>query len=45
MGLAAFAAVGVLSFTRLAWPLALAAAFIGWVAVALGLYFLFWLRP
>jgi Protein of unknown function (DUF3147) len=45
VALAAFAAVAALGFTRVAWPLVLAAACLGWVAVALGLYLLFWLRP
>src|SRR5919108_2316887 len=45
VALAAFAAVAALGFTRLAWRLVLAAACLGWVAVALGLYLLFWLRP
>jgi uncharacterized membrane protein (GlpM family) len=45
IAMAAFAAVGVLALTRLAWPLALVAASLGWAAVALGLYLLFWVRP
>jgi uncharacterized membrane protein (GlpM family) len=45
VALAAFAWIGVLLFTEIAWPLALAAACGGWAVVALGLYLLFWLRP
>jgi hypothetical protein len=45
LGLAAFAAIGVATFTRIAWPLALAAAFAGWVVVAIGVYALLWVRP
>jgi hypothetical protein len=45
LGLAAFAGVGVLTFTAIAWPLALAAASGGWAVVALALYLVLWLRP
>jgi hypothetical protein len=45
VALAAFAGIGVLTFTEISWPLALAAACGGWVVGALGLYLLFWLRP
>jgi uncharacterized membrane protein (GlpM family) len=45
LGLAAFAAIGVLAFTKIAWPLALAAASGGWLVVAIGLYVLLWVRP
>jgi hypothetical protein len=44
LGLAAFAAIGVATFTEIAWPLALTAAFGGWVAVAIGVYALLWVR-
>ena|SRR5436305_11137106 len=44
VALGAFAAIGALAFTELAWPLALAAAFAGWVLAALGLYSVLWLR-
>jgi hypothetical protein len=37
--------VGALTFTVIAWPLALAAAAGGWAVVALGLYLALWLRP
>ena len=45
VALAAFAGIGVLTFTEISWPLALAAACGGWVVGALGLYLLVWLRP
>jgi len=45
LALAAFAGIGVLTFTVIAWPLALAAASGGWALVALGLYLLLWVRP
>jgi uncharacterized membrane protein (GlpM family) len=45
VALAAFAGIGVLTFTKIAWPLALAAACGAWVVVAMGLYLLLWLRP
>jgi hypothetical protein len=45
LALAGFAAIGVLTFTEIAWPLALAMAFAGWVLAALALYALLWARP
>src|SRR3954454_194815 len=45
LALGAFAGIGVLAFTAIAWPLALAAATGGWAVVALGLYLALWLRP
>src|SRR3954451_677704 len=45
LALGAFAGVGVLTLTAIAWPLALAAASGGWAVVALGLYLALWLRP
>jgi uncharacterized membrane protein (GlpM family) len=45
LALAAFAGVGVLLFTELAWPLSLAAACGAWTVGALGLYLALWFRP
>ena len=45
MGMAAFAAIGVAAFTTIAWPLAVGAACGAWVAIAIGLYLLLWVRP
>ena len=45
VALAAFAGIGVLTFTVIEWPLALAAASGGWAVLALGLYLLLWVRP
>src|SRR5215218_8016064 len=45
LGMAAFAAIGVAAFTKIAWPLALAAACCAWAIVAIGLYLLLWVRP
>jgi len=45
LALAAFAGIGVLTFTVIAWPMALAVASGGWALVALGLYQLLWVRP
>jgi uncharacterized membrane protein (GlpM family) len=45
VALAAFAGVGALLFTEVAWPLALAAACGAWIVGALGLYLALWFRP
>ena len=42
LALGAFAEIGVLTFTVIAWPLALIAASAGWALVALGLYLVLW---
>src|SRR5215216_4428930 len=44
LALGAFAGIGVLTFTMVAWPLALMAASAGWALVALSLYLLLWVR-
>jgi hypothetical protein len=44
VALAGFAAIGVLTFTEIAWPLALGMAFAGWVIASLALYALLWVR-
>ena len=44
LALGAFAGIGVLTFTMIAWPLALVAASAGWTLVALGLYLFLWVR-
>jgi hypothetical protein len=44
VALAGFAAIGVLTFTAIAWPLALGVAFAGWILAALALYALLWVR-
>jgi hypothetical protein len=45
LALAGFAAIGVLTFTEIAWPLALVMAFAGWVLTSLALYAVLWVRP
>jgi Protein of unknown function (DUF3147) len=45
VGAVAFAGVGALLFTEVAWPLALAAACGAWIVGALGLYLALWFRP
>jgi uncharacterized membrane protein (GlpM family) len=45
LALAAFAAIGVAAFTKIAWPLGLLAASGAWLVVAIGLYVVLWMRP
>jgi len=44
LALGAFAGIGVLTFTMIAWPLALMAASASWALVALSLYLSLWVR-